>query len=90
MGSKGANESGISMSGRTEELVVGALCRVVMLPWITWTVRRGLATGRMPIGRGAVERAERPGAFRVLLSLYIIAALLMAFIAADLLIGIRG
>ena len=78
------------MPGLTEEMGVAALCLLVILPWIAWTVRRGLTNQRLPIGRGYVERAERPGAFRVLLSLYIFAALLMVFIAADLLIGIRG
>ena len=76
------------MTGRTEELVVGALCLLVILPWIAWTVRRGLANQRLPIGRGYVEQAERPGAFRVLLGLYVGAGLLIAFIAVDLLVGV--
>ncbi|WP_166038577.1 hypothetical protein [Sphingosinicella sp. YJ22] len=75
-------------SGRTEELIVGLLCLVVILPWIAWTVRRGLASGRMPIGRGKVERDERPGAFRVLLGLYILAAAMIAFAGLDLLLQI--
>lgn len=77
------------MTGRTEELVVGTLCLLVILPWIAWTVRRGLSNGRMPIARGYVERAERPGAFRVLLGLYILAAALIAFAGLDLLLEIR-
>ena len=77
------------MTGRTEELIVGALCLLVILPWIAWTVRRGLATARMPIGRGYVERAERPGAFRVLLGLYILAGAMLAFAGLDLLLEIR-
>jgi hypothetical protein len=77
------------VTGRTEELIVGALCLLVILPWIAWTVRRGLASGRMPIARGYVERAERPGAFRVLLGLYILAAALIAFAGLDLLLEIR-
>ena len=76
------------MTGRTEELVVGALCLLVILPWIAWTVRRGLANARLPIGRGYVEQVERPGAFRVLLALYVVAGLLIAFIAVDLLVGL--
>lgn len=78
------------MTDRTEELIVGTLCLLVILPWIAWTVRRGLANHRLPIGRGYVERTERPGAFRVLLSLYILASLLIAFIGLDLLFAIRG
>ena len=77
------------MTGRTEELIVGALCLLVILPWIAWTVRRGLANARMPIGRGYVERAERPGAFRVLLGLYILAGAMLAFAGLDLLLEIR-
>ncbi|MFN3727277.1 MAG: hypothetical protein ACK4SZ_13355 [Allosphingosinicella sp.] len=76
------------MSGRTEEFVVGALCLLVILPWIAWTVRRGLENQRLPIGRGYVEKAERPGAFRVLFALYLGAGLLIAFIAVDLLVGV--
>ena len=78
------------MTGRTEELIVGALCLLVILPWIAWTVRRGLANQRLPIGRGYVERAERPGAFRALLGFYTVAAAIIAFTALDLLFGIRG
>ena len=78
------------MTGLTEEIGVAALCLLVILPWIAWTVRRGLANARLPIGRGYVERAERPGAFRVLLSMYIIASFMIAFIALDLLFQIRG
>ena len=76
------------MSGRTEEMFVGALCLLVILPWIALAMRRGLANARMPIGRGYVERAERPGAFRVLLALYVAAAAGVAFIGLDLLFGI--
>ena len=77
------------MTGRTDDLLVGVLCLVVVLPWIAWTVRRGLANGRLPIGRGYVERAERPGAFRGLLAFYFVAGLLVAFIAVDLLVGVN-
>jgi hypothetical protein len=76
------------MTGRTEELIVGTLCLLVILPWIAWTVRRGLANRRLPIGRAYVEKAERPGAFRVLLALYVVAGLLIAFIAVDLLVSV--
>jgi len=78
------------MTGRGEELIVGTLCLLVILPWIAWTVRRGLANQRLPIGRGYVERAERPGAFRVLLGLYILAGATIAFMALNLLFGIGG
>jgi len=77
------------VNGRTEGLLVSTLRLIVILPWIAWTVRRGLANARLPIGRGHVERAERPGAFRVLLGLYILAAALIAFAGLDLLLQIR-
>ena len=78
------------MTGRTDDLLVGVLCLIVVLPWIGWTVRRGLANGRLPIGRGYVERVERPGAFRVLLALYIVAGAMIAFAGLDLIFQIRG
>lgn len=57
--------------------------------WIGWTLRRGLAEARLPIGRAYVGRKERPAAFRILLALYVAAALLVAFISLDLLFQIR-
>ena len=78
------------MTGLTEKMGVGLVCLLVILPWIGWTVRRGLANQRLPIGRGYVERAERPGAFRALLGFYIAAVAIIAFTALDLLFGIRG
>ena len=72
----------------SDELLVGALCLVIVLPWIGWTIWRGIRNARLPIGRGYVDRAERPAPFYVLLTLYILAALLIAFIAVDLLFGL--
>jgi len=72
----------------SDELLVGALCLAVVLPWIGWTLWHGVRNARLPIGRGYVERAERPGPFHLLLTLYILAALLIAFIAVDLLFGL--
>ena len=78
------------MTGSTDELVVGALCLFVVVPWIAWTIRRGFRERRVPIGRGYVLRDERPGPFKALLASYALAILLMAFIGLDLLFGIRG
>ena len=58
------------------------------VPWIVWTLRRGLRQERLPIGRSYVHREERPGAFRTLFVFYIAAALMMAFIGLDLLVGV--
>ena len=75
-----------------EDLIVGIVA-LGLLPWIAWTLTRGLRAGRLPIGRGHILRAERPGAFIALLCLYIVAALLITAIALDLLfhidIGLR-
>lgn len=78
------------MTGRTEDIVVGVLCLLVILPWIAWTIRRGFREGRLPIGRGYVLRDERPAPFKALFASYALAILLMAFIGLDLLFGIRG
>ena len=61
-----------------------------LIPWIGWTVRRGLRLGTLPIGRSYVQREERRGAFNMLLGLYVAAALLVAFISIDLLFEVRS
>jgi len=73
------------VSGTPDELIVGTLCLLVVVPWIAWTIRRGLGEGRLPIGRGYVVREERPGPFRALLGSYVVALLLMVLIGLDLL-----
>lgn len=75
------------MSGRGEAILVG-LVALGLLPWIGWTLARGLREGRLPIARSHVDRAERGGAFSLLLALHAIAFGLAAFIAADLLLGL--
>ena len=72
----------------TEDVLVG-LVALGVVPWIYWTVRRGLRDGRLPVGRIQVVRDERPGAFRALLWSYAVIAALMAYIALDLLSGGR-
>ena len=67
---------------RSEDVLVG-LVALGLVPWIGWTLRRGMRSGRLPIGRGALERSERPGAFTTLLLLYVASALVMAAIAAE-------
>jgi len=75
------------VTGTPDELLVGFLCLGVVVPWIGWTVWRGFGQGRLPVGRGYVDRAERPGPFRALLASYLLAILLMGFVGADLLFG---
>ncbi|MEO7177732.1 MAG: hypothetical protein ABIW83_02715 [Allosphingosinicella sp.] len=59
--------------------------------WTLWTFRRGLRDYRLPVGRSYIERAERPGPYRLLCVLYPALALLLAAIGADLLfnLGLR-
>jgi hypothetical protein len=73
----------------SEELLV-ALIGLVLIPWIGWTVRRGLRQGALPIGRAYVRRDERRAAFNVLMALYLAAGVLVAFICVDLLLEISS
>ena len=71
---------------RSEEGLVG-LIAFALIPWIGWTVRRGLKDGKLPIGRSYVRRDERPGAYRALLGLWLAMAVISAMIGLDLLFG---
>ena len=71
---------------RSEDLIMGVVS-LGLVPWIGWTVARGLGSGRLPVGRAYVAHAERPGAFATLLVLYVFAALGMGWIGLDLLTG---
>lgn len=73
---------------RSEDALVG-LIALAVVPWLVWRLRRGLVEGKLPIGRSHLLRDERPGAFRALFALYVAAALTMAFIGIDLLVGIE-
>lgn len=70
----------------SEDLLIG-LVSLGLVPWIVWTLQRGLAAGRLPVGRAYVVHAERPGAFAALVILYVFAALGMGWIGLDLLTG---
>ena len=70
----------------SEDLLV-ALVSLGLVPWIIWTVRRGLHSGMLPIGRTYVRRDERPQAFNMLLWVYGAVALLAVYIAFDLVFG---
>jgi uncharacterized membrane protein len=72
---------------RSEETLVGIIT-LASVPWIVWTLARGVRAGRLPIGRAYVRRDERRAAFAAVFACYAAAALLMAFIALDLLVGI--
>ena len=70
----------------SENLLV-AMVSLGLVPWIMWTVRRGLHSGMLPIGRTYVRRDERPQAFNMLLWVYGAVALLAVYIAFDLAFG---
>ncbi|MBA3677721.1 MAG: hypothetical protein H0W74_10010 [Sphingosinicella sp.] len=71
---------------RSEETLVGIM-GIGVFAWTIWTVQRGMKLGRLPVGRAYVRRDERRGAFQATLVLYLLAALMMIFISADLLFG---
>ena len=73
---------------RSEDFLVG-LVALGLVPWILWTLSRGLRNGRLPIGRAYLDRTERRGAFYTLLFFYVAAALLMGAIAAELLLNLE-
>ena len=76
------------ITSRSDDLLVG-LIGLGLLPWIGWTLHRGMRDGRLPIGRTYVRRDERRGAYRMLLTLYVAAALLVAYITLDLLFDVK-
>ena len=73
---------------RSEETLVGAVS-LAAVGWIVWILVRGIRDAQLPIGKGKVDRASRPGAFHSLLALYVAAALLMTWVGLDLLVGIK-
>lgn len=70
-----------------ENLLVG-LVALAVLPLIGLRIWRGLQTGRLPIYRTHLERSDDRAKFTTLLTLHLVAFALMAFIAADLLLGL--
>ena len=71
----------------SEDALVGIVV-IGVVPWIGWTLHRGLREGRLPILRSHVVRADRPGPFFLLFVLYVMAAIAMAAIGLDLLFGL--
>lgn len=70
-----------------ENLLVGLVC-LALVPLIGARILTGLRTGRIPLYRTYVERSEDEVKFFSLLALHGISLLLIAFIAADLLLGL--
>lgn len=70
-------------------MLVG-LIAFATVPWIISILVRGRRDQRLPIGRGYVREDERPGAYRVLLLVYMVCAALMLFVSVDLMLGLRA
>ena len=75
------------MSFEGENLLVGIVC-LALVPLIGARMLRALQTGRIPLYRTYLERSESESRFFALFALHGISMLLIAFIAADLLLGL--
>ena len=75
------------MSGRSDELLVGAIA-LLLVPLIALRILRGLRTGRLPLYRSSIDRGAGGGRFGLLLALHLISLVAIAAIAADLLLGL--
>ncbi len=69
---------------RSEDVLVG-LFALALVPWIGWTLARGMRDESLPIGRSYVRRDERPGAYRALMFFWVAMAFAAAMICLDLL-----
>ena len=74
---------------RSDETLVGIIT-LAAAGWIVWILMRAVREARLPIGKGEVVRAQRPGAFATLFALYVAAGSAMAFIGLDLVAGLTG
>jgi hypothetical protein len=72
-----------------DEAIVAVIALGSVL-WIASILKRGMRSGRLPIGKGQVRRDDRKGAFHLLFALYLLAAFAMVFIGLDLLFGLTG
>jgi len=70
-----------------ENILVG-LVALALLPLIALRIWRGVRDGRMPIYRAYHDRADSAAKFNVLLALNVVAFLLIALVAADLLLSL--
>jgi len=70
-----------------EELLVG-LVVLAVLPLLALRIWRGLQTGRLPVYRTELDRNDSRAKFTTLLAIHLVAFVVMAFITADLLLGL--
>ena len=75
------------MTFQGEGIFVGLVC-LVLAVLVAMRMVRGLRSGRLPVYRTYLERGENEGKFFALFAVQAILFLLMAFIAADLLLGL--
>ena len=71
-----------------ENLLVG-LITLALVPLIASRILRGLRTGRLPLYRTYLNRNDNEPKFFGLLVIHLLSLLLMAFISADLLLGLQ-
>ena len=74
------------MNGNSDLLV--GLFALALVPLIGRRMVRGLRTGQLPLYRTYLDRGEDEMRFWSLLALHGVSLLLIAFIAADLLLGL--
>ena len=70
-----------------ENLVVG-LIALALLPVVGWRIWRGVKDGELPLYRTRIDRSVGAAKFNFLLGLHVLAFVLIAIIAADLLLGL--
>jgi hypothetical protein len=70
-----------------ENILVGIVC-LALVPLLAVRIFRGLHTGRLPLYRTYLNRSESEAKFLGLLVVHVFLLLLVAFIAADLLLGL--
>ena len=75
------------MSFEGENILVGIVC-LALVALIAARILRGIRTGRLPLYRTYLERSESEAKFFALLTVHVFTLLLVAFIAADLLLGL--
>jgi len=75
------------MTFEGEGIFVGLVC-LVLAALVGLRIVRGLRTGRLPLYRTYIQRSDSDAKFKGLLAVQAILLLLLAFIAADLLLGL--
>ena len=70
-----------------ENVLVG-LIALALVALIGWRIVRGVRSGRLPLYRTYAEREHDAAKFNALLALHAVSLVLVAFIAADLLLGL--